>query len=200
MESGHTVLSTPRLVLRAWRAADLRPFAALNADPEVMRHFPACLSQAASERLAERIAAGIAARGFGLWALEVPGVAAFIGFLGLSVPAFAPPFESAAAPCVEIGWRIARRHWGQGYASEAGRAVLGHAFETLMLPEVVAFTVPANVRSLAVMRRLGMRASPDDDFLHPLLPAGHPLAPHVLYRLTAAEWRARPGARGCAGT
>jgi ribosomal-protein-alanine N-acetyltransferase len=174
-----TVLRTPRLILRRWRPSDRAPFAALNADPMVMAHFPAPLTAGESDALAEAIEAKMAARGFGLWALDIPGVAPFAGFVGLSVPTFAAPFT----PCVEVGWRLAAAHWGCGYATEAARAVLVHAWDTLALPEVVSFATVDNARSRAVMERLGMRYDPADDFEHPGLPAGHPLRPHVLYRL-----------------
>jgi RimJ/RimL family protein N-acetyltransferase len=174
-----TVLRTPRLILRRWRPSDRAPFAALNADPLVMAHFPAPLTAAESDALADAIEAKMAARGFGLWALDIPGVVPFAGFVGLSVPAFTAPFT----PCVEIGWRLAAAHWGCGYATEAARAVLAHAWDTLALPEVLSFTTVGNARSRAVMERLGMRRDPADDFEHPGLPAGHALRPHVLYRL-----------------
>ena len=172
-------LRTARLRLRVWTAADLAPFADLNADPRVMEHFPAPLSRAESDALAARIAAHFAAHGFGLWAVEVPGVTAFIGFVGLAVPSFTAPFT----PCVEIGWRLAAAHWGAGYATEGARAALDFGFGSLGLDEIVSFTVPANQRSRRVMERLGMHRAPEDDFDHPLLPPGHPLRPHVLYRM-----------------
>jgi RimJ/RimL family protein N-acetyltransferase len=178
--SSDTVLRTPRLILRRWCDADRAPFAALNADPEVMAHFPAPLTPAESDALAGRIEAHLADRGFGLWAVEVPGVAAFAGYVGLAVPTFDAPFT----PCVEIGWRLARAHWGHGYATEAGRAVLGYAWGVLALDEVVSFTTVGNSRSRAVMTRLGMRHDPADDFDHPRLPVGHPQRRHVLYRLS----------------
>jgi ribosomal-protein-alanine N-acetyltransferase len=173
------VLRTPRLILRRWRPSDRAPFAAMNADPAVMAHFPSTLTRAESDALVDAIEANIVARGFGLWALEVPGVVPFAGFVGLSVPAFAAPFT----PCVEIGWRLAAAQWGQGYATEAGRAVLVHAWEGVGLDEVVSFTTAGNTRSRAVMARLGMRRDPADDFDHPRLAAGHPLRRHVLYRI-----------------
>lgn len=149
-----------------------------------MQHIPSMLGRTESDALATRIRQQLAARGFGLWAMEVPGVANFIGFLGLSVPAFEAPFT----PCVEIGWRLAFAHWGCGYATEAGAAAVAHAFGPLALQELVAFTIAANTRSRRVMERLGMRHSPVDDFKHPGLPAGHPLRTHVLYRLRRADW------------
>jgi RimJ/RimL family protein N-acetyltransferase len=174
-------LRTARLYLRLWRDDDLTTFAALNADPRVMEFFPKHLDRAESDALAARIRTAIAERGFGLWAVEVPVVAPFIGFVGLSVPRFEAPFT----PCVEIGWRLARERWGCGYATEAAQAVLEFGFEQLGLREIVSFTVPANSRSRSVMERIGMTHCPEDDFDHPLLPQGHPLSRHVLYRIKA---------------
>jgi len=170
---------TPRLVLRHWRAADRAPFAAMNADPAVMAWFPARLTAAESDALADAIEAHHRTHGFGLWALEIPGVAPFAGFVGLSVPGFIAPFT----PCVEIGWRLAAAHWGRGYATEAARAALAHAWDVVGLDEVVSFTTADNARSRAVMTRIGMRYDPADDFDHPRLPPGHPLRRHVLYRV-----------------
>ena len=178
-------IETDRLLLRAWRQSDLTPFAALNADPEVMEHFPSVLSREESDAAAERIVAHFERRGFGLWAVEAPGVVDFAGFIGLAVPRF----EAHFTPCVEIGWRLARPRWGNGYAAEGARAALGYGFETLLLDEIVSFTMPANGRSRGVMERIGMRHDGDDDFDHPSLPEGHPLRRHVLYRLTRAEWQ-----------
>ena len=184
-------LTTARLRLRGWGERDLAPFAALNADPRVMEFFPAALSRAESDALVGRIQDHFAEHGFGLWAVEVPGVADFIGFVGLSVPAFSAHFT----PCVEIGWRLAYDHWGRGYSTEAAIAALEFAFGDLGLDEVVSFTVPDNLRSRQVMGRLGMRRAPEDDFDHPSLPAGHPLRRHVLYRLGRRQWLARPQPR-----
>lgn len=177
-------LVTERLVLRAWRDADLAPFAALNADPRVMEHFPSTSSRAESGAIAERIRRHFASHGFGLWAIEVPGVADFIGFVGLVHVAFAAPFT----PAVEIGWRIAAAHWGHGYATEAARRVLELGFEHLQLDQIVSMTVPDNLRSRGVMERLGMHRAPADDFDHPRIPEGHRLRRHVLYRLSRAGW------------
>jgi RimJ/RimL family protein N-acetyltransferase len=173
------MLRTERLILRDWREEDLEPFAALNADPAVMEFFPAVLSRAESDAAAARIRAELAERGFGLWAVEARGVAPFLGFTGLSVPRFGAHFT----PCVEIGWRIAREHWGHGYAPEAARAALAFGLERLALPEIVSFTAAGNARSRRVMEKLGMTRDAADDFDHPNLPPGHRLRRHVLYRV-----------------
>lgn len=177
-------LRTERLLLRGWRPADRTAFAALNADPTVMEHFPAPLSRAGSDALAERIEAHFAAHGFGLWAVEVPGACAFAGFTGLRRIAMDNHLDGA----VEVGWRLARAHWGQGYATEAARAALAFGFGALGLDEIVSFTTRGNARSRAVMERLGMRRDPAGDFQHPALPAGHAQRPHVLYRLPRSAW------------
>lgn len=167
-----------RLRLRDWRDDDLPAFAAMNADPRVMESLPARLDRAQSDALAARIRANINVHGFGWWALEVPGVAPFIGFVGLSVPQFQAHFT----PCAEISWRLAAAHWGRGYATEAARLALAYGFDTLGLADIVSFTTRENRRSRVVMERLGMRHDPADDFEHPSLPPGHPLRLHVLYR------------------
>jgi ribosomal-protein-alanine N-acetyltransferase len=172
---------TERLIMRPFRADDLAPFAALNSDPRVMEFFPAPLTRAESDALAERITQHFERHGFSAWALELPGVAPFIGFTGLGLVGF----ESHFTPATELAYRIAAEHWGQGYASEAARAALEVAFVHLELEQVVAFTAALNVRSQRVMERLGMRRDPRADFDHPRLPAGHPLARHVLYRVAA---------------
>ncbi len=177
-----TVLRGPRVLLRDWRGEDLDAFAALNADPRVMEHFPAPLSRDESAALLDRMQAGIDARGWGNWALEVDGCC--LGFVGLSVPTF----EAHFTPCVEIGWRLAFDGWGRGYAAEAARLALGYGFEVLELAEIVSFTTLHNLRSQRVMQRIGMRHAPADDFDHPRL-AGSPLQRHVLYRLRRTHWR-----------
>lgn len=178
-----TEILTERLRLREWVAADREPFAALNADPLVMEYFLAPLSRAESDALVDRIEAKCQKFGFGFWAVEVPGVAPFAGFIGISVPSFETPFT----PCVEIGWRLAREHWNRGYATEGARAALGYAFCSLHLPEIVAFTARGNARSRRVMEKLGMRHDAHGDFAHPQIPVGHPLRSHVLYRISKPE-------------
>jgi ribosomal-protein-alanine N-acetyltransferase len=178
-------LRTERLVLRPWRNDDLAPFAAMNADPRVMEFFPQTYSPAESAEGLARIRGHFAAHGFGLWAVSVIGGPAFVGMIGLAVPSFRAPFT----PCVEVGWRLLVEHWGRGYATEGARAALAFGFDRLALAEIVSFTAVRNVRSRQVMERLGMHRTPDDDFLHPSLPDGHPLRAHVLYRLSEAAYR-----------
>jgi RimJ/RimL family protein N-acetyltransferase len=169
---------TERLILRRWRPEDRDAFAVLNADPVVMEHFIAPAGRAQSDAFADLIEAHWANRGFGLYAVEVPGVASFIGFTGLAVPGFQAHFT----PAVEVGWRLARAFWGHGYATEAARASARVAHEALGLEELVSFTVPANVRSIAVMERLGMTRDPAGDFEHPRVPEGSRVRQHVLFR------------------
>lgn len=174
-------IRTARLLLRPFREDDRPAFAALNADPEVRAFFPGLLSREASDDFANRIDAHFAEHGYGFFAIEPHGPGAteapFLGFCGLSIPNFDAPFM----PAVEIGWRLARSAWGHGYATEAARACLTLAWTTLGLDEVVSFTVPENLRSRAVMKRIGMRHEPERDFDHPNLPIGHALRRHVFY-------------------
>jgi ribosomal-protein-alanine N-acetyltransferase len=170
---------TERLLLRWWKPEDRAPFAGMNADPRVMEHFPAPLTREESDAMAERIETHFRERGFGFWAVEAPGEAPFIGFIGLVVPRFQAHFT----PCVEIGWRLAHEHWGRGHATEGARAALDFGFREMGLEEIVACTVPGNERSLRVMEKLGMARDPDGDFDHPLVPEGHRLRRHVLYRI-----------------
>jgi RimJ/RimL family protein N-acetyltransferase len=179
------MLKTERLVLRRWRPSDREPFAAMNADSEVMEHFPARLTPDESDVMIDRIEARFEASGFGLWALEIAETGQFIGFTGLSVPSFDAHFT----PAVEVGWRLTRSAWGHGYASEAARRALTFAFDDLELAEVVSFTSHTNLRSQMVMKRIGMTHDPADDFDHPALDEGDRLRRHVLWRMTAERWR-----------
>ena len=151
----------------------------MNADPRVMEFYPDLLTREESDAVAARIENSFTKHGFGLWALEIPGVADFGGFVGLSVPRF----EAAFTPCVEIGWRLAVDFWGRGYATEGARAVLAYGFGTLGLPEIVSFTATQNTRSRAVMERIGMQHRPELDFEHPVLSKSHRLSWHVFYRV-----------------
>lgn len=169
---------TERLFLRQWKAADREPFAALNADPRVMEFFPALLTRAQSDAMADRCESLIQERGWGFWAAECKASREFIGFVGLHIPSAALAFS----PCVEIGWRLGFQHWHQGLATEAAQGALRIGFGVLGLQEIVAFTAVPNLRSRAVMQRLNMHES--GTFEHPDVPEGHALRLHCLYRLS----------------
>ena len=174
------ILGTDRLILRQWLVSDREPFVRLNADPRVMEFFPALLPPEESISMIDSIEAHFVVHGFGVYAAEFRQNHTFIGFVGLNIPTFDAPFT----PCVEIAWRLAAEYWGQGLATEGARAVAEYGFQKLGLREVVAFTVPANMRSPRVMEKLGMKHDSADDFDHPRLPVDHPLRRHVLYRLS----------------
>ncbi len=176
-------IETKRLRLRRWRPSDLEPFAEMNSDPRVMEFFPSPLSKAESDAFAARIQRYFDDHGFGLWAVEIPGLTPFAGFIGLSTPRF----EAHFTPCTEIGWRLAAECWGRGFATEGAEAVLDYAFRTIQLAEVVAMTAKCNQRSRRVMERIGMTFTSDDDFEHPLIPRGDRLSHHVLYRASRAN-------------
>jgi RimJ/RimL family protein N-acetyltransferase len=181
-------IRTARLVMRRWRDDDRDAYAAMNADPQVMRYFPATLDRAASDASVDRIEELFGRQGFGLWALEVLGTAAFIGFTGLNpMPAGVP-----GAGGMEVGWRLARHAWHQGYASEAAAAAVDVGFHGVGLDEIWSMTAVLNEPSQAVMRRLGM--APYAHFEHPGVAVGHALRPHVVYRLQRPARRrsARP--------
>ncbi len=171
------ILRTERLVLRPWRQEDLAPFAALNGDARVMVYFQAPLTEAQTSDVMARVMSDFERDGWGLFAVEVPGLWPFAGFVGLA----RPHFEARFTPCVEIGWRLTYEAQGRGFATEAARRVVRFAFEQLRLPELVSFTVPRNLPSRRVMEKLGMQL--DGEFDHPAIPEGHPLRRHVLYRL-----------------
>ena len=170
---------TERLLLRSWRDEDLAPFAAMNADPVVMEHFPSTLTRRESDALVVRITAQLDDLGYGLWALEVRDSGEFVGFTGLALQTFPAHFT----PAVEVGWRLAQSAWGHGYATEAALAALEYGFTVAGLDEIVSMTAATNVRSQRVMQRIGMTHDPADDFDHPNVPDGHRVKPHVLYRI-----------------
>ena len=181
-------IETERMVLRAWQMSDREEFARLNSDIRVMEFMPACLSTAESDLFFDRIQRHFQKYGFGLYVAELSEARRFAGTVGLMVP----QFEAHFTPCVEIGWRLTADCWGRGLATEGARAVVRHAFESLNLESLVSFTVQANVSSRRVMAKIGMTRDSADDFEHPDLPEGHPLRPHVLYRLSRTDWmRAR---------
>lgn len=172
--------------MRRWSEADVAPFAQLNADPRVMQFFPSVMSTEASAAMVERIESQFEERGFGLWVVEVDGT--FAGFTGLNATTFATPM----GPHIEIGWRLARWAWGRGYASEAANAAARNGFEEHDLSEIFSFTTETNLRSEAVMRRIGMQRREDLDFDHPNVPNWWGQR-HIVYQLTIAEWRKAAG-------
>lgn len=179
------VVRTERLLMRGFREEDREPFARLNADPRVMEHFVRPQTREESDAFVDRIQAHWAEHGWGLWALERTDTGAFLGYTGLWSVRFDAPFR----PLVEVGWRMAYEHWGHGFATEAARAALDIAFRVLRWDEVVSFTAVSNVRSQAVMRRIGMVRDPGGGFEHPNVPVGHPIRPHVLYRARSTDAR-----------
>lgn len=181
------VIRTRRLLLRRWRDEDRAPFAALNADPEVRRYLQGPIDRQRSDTFVDAIEAHWQAHGWGLWAVEVAGIADFIGYVGLWPADYLP-----SGPAVEVGWRLAREHWGNGYATESASEALRFGFEELGLDEIVSFTVPANVRSIAVMERIGLRRDRAGDFDNPRVDAANypDLVRHVFYRIERRRWLA----------
>jgi RimJ/RimL family protein N-acetyltransferase len=176
-------ITTQRLRLRQWRESDRAPYASLNADPEVMRFFAGTQSREVSDRSIDVWRAELEERGWSYWAVEVLESGAFVGFIGLSVPKRALPFM----PCVEVGYRLAKEHWGKGYATEGAKAALNVGFTQLALTEVVSFIALLNLPSRAVMERIGM-TNTNEDFDHPALPEGSELRRHCLYKINRAGW------------
>ena len=174
------MIESERLQLREWRDDDRAPFAALNADPEVMEHLPSVLTRAMSDAFVDRIRSHFDEHGYGLWALEVRATGEFIGYTGLVLQTFPAHFT----PAVEVGWRLRRTAWGNGYASEAARASTDYGLAHLGLSEIVSMTTPDNIRSRRVMERIGMTRNPEDDFEHPNVAEGSRVRLHVLYRIT----------------
>lgn len=177
-------LETERLLLRRWAAADADDFAAMNADPAVLEHIGPPLTREQSDAYLARIRRQFDDVGYGLWAVEVRRTGQLVGFTGLAILGHAAPTTTA----VEVGWRLVRDAWGQGYATEAATAAVGLAFGPLAMDELVSITTPDNLRSQAVMRRLGMRRAPVLDFEREQLATGDPLRPAVVHRLERHEW------------
>jgi RimJ/RimL family protein N-acetyltransferase len=176
------IVQTERLLLRQWLPDDRPQFAQLNADPEVMRYFPKAYTRLESDNAVDRFERSIEFRGWGFWAAERTDTDEFIGFIGMNYSASGLPF----APCVDIGWRLARKHWGQGFATEGAQATLKYAFEKVGLDQLVSMTPLTNRISERVMKKLGMFRA--DNFLHPQLAEGHILQEHVLYTITCEQW------------
>ncbi len=185
-------LRTSRLLLRGWRESDREPFAVMRADPVVMEHYPRLADRAAADAMVDAMRASWRDRGYGLWAVEQVGGAPFVGYVGLA----AVTFEASFAPAVEVGWSLTPSAWGHGYATEAAVAALGFGFDRDRgLDSIVSLTAVRNVRSARVMERLGMRPDPDAGFEHPRVPLGHPVRPHVLYRMSRRRWSAAAATR-----
>jgi RimJ/RimL family protein N-acetyltransferase len=181
-------LRTDRLLLRGWTPGDLAPYAALNGDLDVMEYFPSTLTPSQSDEMVARMQAGLDQRGYGLWATERLDTHELVGFVGVAMPTWD---VEGLTPCVEIGWRLAKQHWGHGFAPEAAIAVLDFAFEHIELPrdEVVSFTTVTNHRSRRVMEKIGLSVDPRREFDHPMTPGwwGHR---HVVYCIDRPTWKA----------
>ncbi len=177
-------IKTQRLLLRQWRLTDFNLFAEINSSKTVMKYFPNTLSRSQSDEFATNIQQQISEKGWGFWAVEIPSVCEFIGFVGLNKPVYQLPFS----PCIEIGWRLSEKYWSQGFATEAAQAALVIAFKQLALTEVVAFTSRLNTPSEKVMQRLNMQNT-KTTFEHPKVPYGHILREHLLYKITCSVWQ-----------
>ncbi|WP_347455743.1 GNAT family N-acetyltransferase [Acinetobacter thermotolerans] len=180
-----TLISTPRLILRQWQESDTAPFIQMCADEDVMRYFPALLTPEQSLQFIEKVTRQIDQHGWGLWAVELKETKEFIGFIGLQPQ----PKLFEFSPCIEIGWRLAKKYWHQGYATEGALTVLDYAFNTLDLNKVVSFTATVNTPSEAVMKKIGMVKT--QEFQHPKLPEDHPLCWHVLYEVNQSNYSSK---------
>jgi len=178
-----TKLFTERLVLRQWKDSDYLDFANLNADPSVMEFYPNILSSGESDAMADKLSSLLESNGWGFWAVEERANNHFIGFVGLHQPTYDLP----VTPCIEIGWRLAKKYWGFGYATEAAKSALNFAFTALNKQEIYSFTSVENYKSRSVMERIGMQ-NINQNFEHPILPIGHPLRQHVLYKIDSKQW------------
>lgn len=180
-----TIITTPRLILREWSEADLEPFAAMNADPRVMEHFPGVNTFEESQKEYQRVLVGFQKHNYSWWVASQKGEDNFMGFIGLRHI----DFKAAFTPAVEVAWRLAYPYWGHGYATEGALASLHYGFETLNLPSIISITAQVNLRSQAVMKRIGLHHIPAFDFDHPKLPKEHRLSRHVFYKITREQWK-----------
>ncbi|MES2208170.1 MAG: GNAT family N-acetyltransferase [Pseudomonadota bacterium] len=181
-------ITTQRLLLRLWKDSDYAPFATMSANAEVMKFLASStLTRQDSDNFVDQQKTFFDEYGWGLWAIEVPGIHPFVGFAGLHKPSYPLPFSLPSNPCTALSWRLDQPYWGHGYATEAAQAVIACAFNQLAIQEVVAFTALQNPQSIAVMKRLGMQTHPADNFDFPLLEKSHPLTPHVLYRIASGN-------------
>jgi len=172
-------IETPRLILRQWEEADKEPYIQLNLDKEVMEFFPGVATSEETLAQIDRFSKRVADTGYGFFAVERKDNNEFIGFTGLSVPGF----ESDFTPCIEIGWRLSKANWNQGFATEAAKACLKYGFDTLKFDDIYSFTSIHNTRSEHVMKKIGMIKQ--GLFEHPLIEEGHFLKRHVLYRISS---------------
>lgn len=182
-----SIIQTNRLILRQWQEDDFEPFYLLNSDPRVMEFFPSILTRDESDQMIKRMQTKIEERGWGWFAASLKDHDKFIGFIGMNF-IDEISFPTHFTPAVEVGWRLAYPFWKKGYATEGALACLNYGFNVLNLKEIVSFTAKQNIRSRAVMERIGMHYDPQDDFEHPKLPKGHELSKHVLYRMNSKEF------------
>lgn len=186
IETERFTIETERLGLRQWCESDKTPFAQMNSDQEVMRYFPSTRTPEQSNLLVERLSQAIDHLGYGFWAVERKDNKEFVGFIGINYSASGLPF----APCVDIGWRLAKPHWGQGFATEGALASLDYAFTAANLEKVLSITPTTNAPSENVMRKIGMHKC-SENFAHPEVPKEHALSEHVLYEITRRQWLAQ---------
>jgi RimJ/RimL family protein N-acetyltransferase len=171
------VIDTERLILRGWRAADVDPFNAMCRDPEVMRYLGPPESREQTAAALDRQNGFLTSVGHCFWAVERRADGTLLGFCGIKPGAAGTPIEQD----IEIGWRLGRAHWGQGYAREAAEASLAWGWVNTAAPLISAITVQANTASWGLMERIGMTRVVGGDFVHPN--AAPPLNPHILYRI-----------------
>jgi len=178
------ILETERLILRTWEDSDLQKMFEINQDPQVMEYFPSLQDLKTTKKLVERINNHFDKYGYTVYACERKDTSEFIGFIGL----FTPEFDAQFTPATEIGWRLSSKHWGLGFATEGAKAVLNYAFNDLKIPEIVSFTAMNNLKSINVMKKIGLHHNKKDDFDHPKLDVSSNLRRHVLYRLRYNEF------------
>ena len=184
------ITETERLIIRNWRETDRDLAYEINSDEAVMEFFPFRRNRAEADAFFDRVQSMIAETGLGLYVLELKESGEAIGYCGLMRTNHLEPFVPVGT--IEIGWRLVARQWGKGLVTEAARALLAYGFGKLGLSQIVSFAVHNNVRSTAVMERIGMHRVEGGDFDHPNVPDTHPhLKRHVLYRLSVAEWQAQ---------
>lgn len=179
-----TIIETARLILRTWKNEDANAYYQINQDPKVIELLRGPLTLEQVNDFISAVNKQQEKHGYTLWAVELKETGKFIGFIGLNYP----DWKSHFTPAVEVAWRLGSQYWGKGYATEGAKASLDYGFKQCGLKEIVSFTVPANIRSIRVMEKIGLKRDLNGDFAHPKLPANHPLSQHILYRLTVDEY------------